>query len=244
MVATTNSTRSRLVGVLGGMGPAATADFYTKLVASCPALTDQEHVPLIIWADPTTPDRSAALLGEGPDPTPWLRRGCITLHEAGAELIVLPCNTAHAFVSAAIAGLDVRFLSMVEEAVTHLEHMVPRGARIGLLATTGTLQSRLYQEALGSRGLVAVVPSASAQTSVMAGIRAVKAGELHRGRTALTEAAAALATDGVDVIVGACTEIPLVLAGADLPVPLIDPAQVLADAVVHDHLRRTANVRR
>jgi len=71
------------VGILGGMGPAATADFYTKLIQSTPATQDQDHLPVIIWADPSMPDRTAALLGNGPGPEHDARRGRVAISRCG-----------------------------------------------------------------------------------------------------------------------------------------------------------------
>src|SRR3546814_6650974 len=83
-----------VIGILGGIGPAATADFYSKLVALTPGSTDQEHPKVVIWADPTVPDRTLALTENGPDPTPWLIRGARVLRESGATTLAIPCNTA------------------------------------------------------------------------------------------------------------------------------------------------------
>src|SRR5436305_14021021 len=86
-----------IAGILGGMGPAATADLYQKIIAATPATRDQEHIPVVIWADPTVPDRTPAVLDGGEDPTPWLLRGAERLVAMGAAFIAVPCNTAHAF---------------------------------------------------------------------------------------------------------------------------------------------------
>src|SRR5690554_4447043 len=90
-------TLGEMLGILGGMGPAATADFYRRLIEATPAETDAEHVPVIVWGDPRTPDRSEAITGVGEDPTPWLRAGIRTLRSAGATKIVVPCLTSHYF---------------------------------------------------------------------------------------------------------------------------------------------------
>src|SRR5204862_453702 len=106
---------SRIVGILGGMGPLATADLYRKIILATPAGRDQDHLHVIIDADPSVPDRSAALRGEAPDPTPWLLRGARRLEAAGAAFIAVPCNTAHAFLPALRPQLAIPILATIEE---------------------------------------------------------------------------------------------------------------------------------
>ncbi|EFL23514.1 aspartate racemase [Streptomyces himastatinicus ATCC 53653] len=168
--------RALKVGILGGMGPAATADFYAKLIRATPAARDQDHVPVVIWADPTIPDRTAALLDHGADPSPWLKRGAHYVALAGANLIAVPCNTAHAFLGAVrSAAAPVPVLDMVAETAEEVARSQP-GATVGILATTGTLTAELYQNALSRCGLKPLIPDSTAQQAVMSAIRQVKAG--------------------------------------------------------------------
>lgn len=222
-----------IVGVLGGMGPAATADFFAKLVRATPARVDQDHLRTIIWSDPTIPDRTAALLSGGTDPTPWLLAGARMLRAAGAGVIAVPCNTAHAFLPAVQADVGVPFVHMIEETVLHIRSRHPQVRRVGLLSTTGTQASALYDEALRRHGLEPLVPSAAAQARVMAGIGRVKAGVVDE-RTAWLVASAALELSdaGAEALVAGCTELPIAIASSEFSVPVIDPTQVLAEAVV------------
>jgi len=226
--------RAAIVGVLGGMGPAATADFYRKLVEATPATTDQQHLQVVVWSDPTIPDRTAALLDGGTDPSPWLRHGLHVLTWAGADLIAVPCNTAHAFLSPAGGRTGVPVVHMIDQAVRAVAELTPPVRRVGLLATTGTVRAGLYQDWLGRAGLAAVLPTDDEQESlVAAAIRAVKAGDRGaRVAAALGSAGASLARRGAQVIIAGCTEIPLVLGERCGPVPVIDPTRVLARAVV------------
>ena len=223
-----------IIGILGGMGPAATADFYGKLVAMTPVQRDQDHLRTVIWSDPTVPDRTEALLGRGPDPTPWLLRGCRVLREAGATVIAIPCNAAHAFVPrfAEQAGLPI--VHMIDEVAKHLAALDPPIGTVGLLATNGTIRSGLYQDWLGRVGLDLVLPDPASQAEeVTAAIRALKAGE--RGAAVaepLRWAAKRLVDRGAQAVIAGCTEIPLGLAPAEVDVPLIDPAAVLARALI------------
>lgn len=226
--------RGVVVGILGGMGPAATADFYQKLVEATPAATDQQHLRVVVWADPTVPDRTAALLDGGPDPTPWLLRGLRVLAEAGAGLIAVPCNTAHAFFTPAAGLAGVPIVHMIDQAVRAVAGMSPPVRQVGLLATTGTVRAGLYQDWLDRAGLRPVLPTpAEQQDLVTAAIHAVKAGD--RGREVarrLDLAAAGLVRRGAQVIIAGCSEIPLVAGGRCAGVPVLDPTRELARAVV------------
>ncbi|WP_197093398.1 aspartate/glutamate racemase family protein [Nonomuraea sp. SBT364] len=220
----------RLVGVLGGMGPAATADFYGKLVEETPATGDQSHVPVVIWADPRVPDRSLNLLGLGEDPTPQLQHGIRALKRAGCEVLAVPCNTAHAFVPRLADEAGLELVSIVEVTADALASAGVTAA--GLLATSGTLHSGLYADALGERGIAAVEPSAGEQRQVSAAIAAVKSGAVTAGqRAALAEVARSLAGRGAERVVAACTEIVLALDSHRVPVPVLDPARLLARRV-------------
>jgi aspartate racemase len=227
---------SRIVGILGGMGPLATADLYRKIILATPASRDQDHLHVVIDADPSVPDRSAALRGEAPDPTPWLLRGARRLEAAGAAFIAVPCNTAHAFLPALRPQLAIPILDMIEEAATRVRRDYPAARQVGVLATRGTIESGLYHRALAAHALKAVCPSDQVQGRLVdAAIAAVKAGDLAPDvGERLAEAGRALVAAGVDVLLAACTEIPLALPPALAPAPFLDPTQALADAVVRE----------
>lgn len=222
-----------VVGILGGMGPEATADFYLKLVRATPAARDQEHLRVLIWSDPTIPDRTEALLAHGADPTPALIAGARLLKEAGAGMLAVPCNTAHAFLKVVQAEVDIPIIHMIEEAAKYVQQLSPTVQKIGLLSTTGTQRAGLYQSWLDRKGVTVIMPTNASQDLVMDSIRAIKAGKTAAEvRPLLTEAALGLIDAGAQAIIGGCTEVPVGLSGNDIPVPLIDPAEILASAVV------------
>ncbi|SKB71511.1 aspartate racemase [Arthrobacter sp. 31Cvi3.1E] len=227
--------KRRVVGILGGMGPAATADFYMKLVQATPALSDQDHLQVIIWSDPTIPDRTEALLAHGPDPTPMLISGARLLQRAGAEMLAVPCNTAHAFLGEVQEAVDLPIVHMIEETAKHVQRLEPRITRLGLLSTTGTQKAGLYQTWMERIGVQVLVPRAGSQEdAVMTSIRAIKAGNSGADvREQLTYAATELIDAGAQAVIGGCTEIPVGLDAQDISVPFIDPAQVLAESLVH-----------
>lgn len=228
-----------VVGILGGMGPAATADLYAKIVAATPAQRDQEHVRVVVWADPTTPDRTAALEGTGPSPVPWLQQGVDRLERSGASFIVVACNTAHAFLPQLTTHVPV--VRIMDETARAVRETHPAATRVGLLATRGTVKTRLYQDAFAAVGLAVVVPDEARQAAVSEAIARVKRGDKGPDVTALVDKAgrALAAEQGAEVLVTGCTELPLVYRREDAPVPVVDPTDALARAVV----RRAAAAR-
>ncbi|MDX3517709.1 aspartate/glutamate racemase family protein [Streptomyces scabiei] len=244
---TTAAVRTtEVIGILGGMGPAATADFYTKLVAETPGSSDQDHLRTVIWSDPSIPDRTEALLGDGPDPTPWLLDGSRVLREAGATVIAIPCNTAHAFVPRIAAHAGLPIVHMIGEVARHLTTRTPRIGTVGLLATTGTVRAGLYQEWLDRFGIRLLLPDADGQQGeVMTAVRAVKAGVRDTATTArLARAARGLTERGAQAVIAGCTEVPLGLPADAVDAPLVDPALVLARALVRRALAGRAMVQR
>lgn len=224
---------SEVIGILGGMGPAATADFYAKLVANTHVLKDQDHPQVVIWSDPAIPDRTEALLDGGEDPTPWMEHGIEILAGAGATMVAIPCNTAHAFVPALAKRAPIPIVHMIGEVARELAEVPERVTRIGLLATTGTCRTGLYQQWMDQRGIEVLLPADDDQDAVMTAIRAVKAGQVGPATLELfAEVARHLVDAGAQAIVAGCTEIPLALSAEAVSVPLVDPVQVLARAVL------------
>jgi aspartate racemase len=219
------------VGVLGGMGPAATIDFMAKVLrhSQAGAAREQDNVRLIVDSNPALPDRNAAIAGTGPSPAPMLAEMARGLAAAGAQLLVMPCNAAHAFADAVIAATPLPFLHLVQETVAAIAERHPHARRIGVLAVSGAAEARLYERALESRGLLPVIPDAATRSAFMEAIWRIKAGDMVAGRDGVRATAMRLIEDGAELIVAGCTEVPLVLGANDLAVPLIDATDVLAE---------------
>ncbi len=217
------------------MGPLATADFYAKFVRLTPARTDQEHPRVIIDSNSKIPDRTAGLFRQGPDPTPHLVATARALVRSGADLIVIPCNSAHAYLGAIRDGVHVPILDMMGEVAAVTAALKPRPRAVGLLATPGTIHSRLYHRALARRGIAVVESTRAEDARLLAAIKSVKAGDLGSGvRERVRAAAAALIHRGADAIILGCTELPLVMAAGDAPVPVLDGTEILAAAAVRE----------
>ncbi|PWS35862.1 aspartate/glutamate racemase family protein [Falsiroseomonas bella] len=223
-----------MLGVLGGMGPLASAEFMRRLTLLTPAERDQDHIPAVLWSDPRVPDRTAARLGGGEDPLPALLRGIRGLEAAGCGAIAIPCNTVHGWFEAMQAATPLPILHIVDAAAAELARLgVPRG-RIGVMGTAGTLAMRLYQQRLEGRGYECLVPTETEMARLVTpGIAEVKANRVAEAHAPLAESARALAARGARAVVLGCTEIPLgIAAGPPLPFPVCDTIDALARAAI------------
>ncbi len=206
------------LGIVGGVGPAATVDFMGKIVKNTTAAKDQDHIKMVVEQNPQIPDRTANLLRDEADPTVALYATCKRLELEGANAIAIPCNTAHAYVERIQPHLSVPIVNMLTETVRHIVDKYGRGTKVGLLATSGTVESRVYHEA--AAGLLDLItPTSEFQTKVMDaiyGLKGVKAGHTH-GVCAeqLREAIAHLQSREAKVQILGCTELPLIFAQTD-----------------------------
>lgn len=210
------------------MGPAATLDFYDKLIRATPATRDQDHVRVTIWADPTVPDRSEALHKDGTDPSPWLEAGIQRLVDSGCDVLACPCNTAHPFLPALLEGKDIEFVSIVDAAL----HGVIRGGpprRVGVLTTDGTRRTGIYQDALNAAGYEPVLLSDSGQDRLTKVIYDVKAGcSGAHGGSELTEILEEFRIQGVTTAIAGCTELSVIRDDVTTNMDIIDSSQELA----------------
>lgn len=220
-----------VVGVLGGMGPAATVDFQRRLIAATPAADDADHAHVIVDNNPKVPSRIRALIdGDGEDPTPVLVAMARRLERAGADFLVMPCNTAHHYRPAIAAAVSVPVWDMVAITLAQVAAGTGQGATVGMLASPALRRIGLYEPCASRHNLG--LRYADDEAPLLAVIRAVKADRLQSAdRQELDRTAARLVTDGADVLVLACTEFSLMTgAGAGAGVPVIDSMQALAEA--------------
>ncbi len=220
--------RWRPIGVIGGMGPAATADFIRRIGAAVGAARDSDHPRLFVDSNPHVPDRTAARAGTGPSPGPVLAAMAQGLVAQGAEVLAMPCNAAHGWADAIRAATPALFIDIVDAAVTAA---IACGARrIGILGIGATIDARLYHRRIEAQGLTALDPD---RTAVEALVRRIKAGDTGADvRAGMAAVAARLADAGADAVIAACTEVPLVLAQRDIAVPLVDATATLVAATL------------
>lgn len=215
----------KTLGVLGGMGPAATLDFLAKLQAATPAARDQDHIRVLVDINPQVPDRNT----EGDAAGPVLANMAVRLRDAGAEVLAIACNTAHAFVGEVREASGLPLVDMIDEACAAAR--IGGARKVGVLAT-GAAQG-LYAERLRGVGLEPVLPTRAKQELFMNLLYRIKAGDLGEDVEAeLALVAYALADAGAEAVIAGCTEVPLVLGEDSLEIPLIDAGRVLAERCV------------
>ncbi len=212
----------RLCGILGGMGPEATVYFFSKIVELTLADKDQDHIPLLIYNYPQIPDRTLAYLGIGKSPLEELVRGIKKLQESGCDIIAIPCNSAHLWYKDMVEKTNAKIINMIELTVKRFK----KGDKVGLLATTLTVKSKLYEEPLRQGGVEVLLPED--QEFVMNQIRLIKSGKIEKARSELLKVADSLIRRGASHILAGCTEVPLALKKEDFQIPLVDPMEIMA----------------
>lgn len=226
----------KTIGILGGMGPEATAYFYELIISQTKAEKDQDHIKAVILSNPEIPPRTDAIQKTGPNPAPLLIEGFQRLKDAGADFVVMPCVTAHYFYPEVKEKVEIPFISLLDESVHWAQKEVPGLRKAGLIASSGTLESRLFHDVFKSAGIEIVTPEPDEQTQVMDAIfgpRGIKAGFTSGfPKEMLDNIAKVLVARGADAIIAGCTEVPLVLKEPDIPVPLIDPLRIAARACI------------
>ena len=217
---------SRVAGVLGGLGPAATIDFMRRVLALSDASTEQQHVRLIVDQNPGVPNRQQAILADGISPGPVLAAMAAGLERAGANFLVMPCNTAHAWQDDITAATSLPFVSIVDACVA----AIPGGiTALGVLETPACKQAGVYAAALATAGFDYLALTDAECAQLMDVAYAVKQGDCGARQQAVTKVlAAALAERGARAIIVACTELPLVLGDDAANVPLVVSTDALA----------------
>ena len=229
----------RRMGVLGGMGPQATVDFLNQVIALTPADGDQDHLRILIDNNPKVPDRQAAMRGDDTGVRNALRDMALGLERQGADFLVMPCNTAHAFVADAAAAVGIPLLSIIDVTAQAVTDAAPDARKVGLLATDACIAAGIYQKAAATLPFDIMIPADAGQAECMALIRQVKAGDVGASvRERMQVLAKSLIDDGADALIAGCTEIPLVLEDDEVPVPLISSTDVLAARAVDFALGR------
>jgi len=206
------------------MGPAATLAFLERIQALTPADGDADHIRILMDLNPQVPDRNTRL-GEAER---VLADMATRLTRAGAEVLAMPCNTAHAQ-AAGVRAAGTPFIDMIaataDEAVSHGERL------IGILATPGG--EALYQAALSARNVQAVLLSGEDRSTFMSLVYGVKRGDVgEAARAEMRRLAEALITAGAERLIAGCTEVPLLLGQGEVSAPLTDSAEVLAQACI------------
>ena len=227
----------KTIGIIGGMGPAATADLMMKIIEMTAADSDQEHIPMIIDNNTRIPDRTAAILSGGADPVPEMTASAKRLEAAGADFIIIGCNTAHYFVPAFEKEISIPVVSMLKETALALREKSVKSAAV--LATDGTVKSGLYAKALAAEGIEDIYPTDEQQRLLMSVIYDyIKKGITDPAKLPHDEMlimAEDLKSRGAEALIMACTELPLAfdLTGI-IDDTCMDPTRVLAAAAIRE----------
>lgn len=216
-----------VLGILGGLGPMSTVYLYQMITQHTLAHRDQDHIDIVISSRATTPDRTAYILGESQDdPFTQMARDAEMLVNYGATLLTIPCNTAHYFYDQLATTLNVPILNMVQLTVRHARAM--GCTRLGILATSGTVDSQTYQRVCHAEGIDCVVPSAPRQADLMDIIyKQIKSG-LPPSMAVFDAIAAELRHAGCECAVLGCTELSLIKRDYQLDSFYLDSSEVLA----------------
>lgn len=219
------------IGIIGGMGSLATCDLFKKIINMTDAKSDQEHIHICIDCNTNIPDRTKAILGGGENPVPEMVRSGVRLQSMGADVLVMPCNTAHYFYDKITPFFDIPLLNMLKE--TALEIQKRNIKKVGLLATDGTIKSRVYHTALAEAGIDLVIPSPLKQASVMDVIyKGIKSSNWNIDLSGFHGAIDELFAQGAEILVLGCTELPVAFEIFHIDRPAIDPTAVLAAAAI------------
>jgi aspartate racemase len=226
---------SQTIGILGGMGPMATVDLFKKIVKNTSAVSDSEHIPIIIYNNPQIPSRVEAILDGKKSPLPELIRSARLLENAGADFIIIPCHTAHVWLSEIQAAIRIPIYSMIENTVSCIEeHYQSLSDSILLLGTKAILQKKLYQNAFEQRGLKLHVPKSFDQDIVASAIFEVKSSHLENNSyiEPLNQMLNRYYSSGITAVLGVCTEIPLLFPFLNPKIEKLDPTLMLAKMAI------------
>lgn len=225
--------KEQTVGILGGMGPEATADLFFKIIKATNAKSDADHLHIIIDDNPKIPSRLDAILHGGISPVPDMVKTVENLQRAGADFVIIGANTAHWFYDDVQSQVDIPILNIIKETVDWTKTEFPNIKKIGLLATTGTVKTQLYENAFKKEKVDIIVPEDEKQNIVMNGILDFKyGGNVEKIRMRFLAIIDELKRQGVEAVILGCTEIPIILNKNIHDSFYIDPNEIIAEAVV------------
>ncbi len=205
---TETMAKANILGILGGLGPMATVYFYELLIAHTEASCDQDHIDVIVSGRATTPDRTAFILGRSLEsPMPAMAEELRRLEKAGADLIVMPCNTAHYFYDELSSIATVPMLNIVSETLNHCAGLGMK--KIGLLATEGTVRAGSYEKIAGPLGIEIMIPEKSEQEEISRQIYGRIKKNLSPDAGAVRAISGRMLDSGCDTVVLGCTELSL-----------------------------------
>jgi aspartate racemase len=243
------TNKVKTVGILGGMGAATDAYFRKALLDNTIVVeSEREHVPVVLYSDPSMPGKNDYIMGKGPNPTPYIISALQKLQIFTPDFIVMPCNTIHIpeYLNTIKESIDIPILHLIKAVKQYVKIHHPEVKKIGLLATPATIENRLYQSIFGD-DVEFIIPSKENQEKVWGAINGVKIGDHEKSDRAVEkagrrspanlvlDAAEDVKAQGAEIIIGGCTELPIALPPERLAmekdfakIPFIDTIKVLA----------------
>jgi len=230
----------KTIGIMGGMGPMATVDLMKKIILATPASKDQEHIPMLVDNNSQIPDRTKAIMGQGASPAPEMVKTAKRLMMAGADFIIIACNTAHYFLPEILPQISIPVLSIID--VTTNSALEKGFKSVGLLATTGTVSTGLYQKKLEASGIQCITPPTDKQHLIDDMIyQGVKANNENYDTRAVKELLAEMQNAGAEAFILGCTEVPVAVSMYKLQGEFIDATDELAKAAIKFAKEEEAN---
>ncbi len=222
----------KTLGILGGMGPLATADLFKKVVMMTEAERDQDHIYILVDSDPSIPDRTSFLLGDGENPLKHLIKSARKLESMGANCIIMPCNTAHYFYDDIVKEINTPFLNMIVETGKKIHRMHSHIKKVGLLGTKGTCDLGIYEKIFKNYNIEIAKPDSKHQEYVTKLIRNVKKGHFNLDTSNIYETIENLKEQNAELFILGCTELPIAFQVFNIKEKTLDPTAVLAESAI------------
>jgi aspartate racemase len=226
----------KVLGIIGGMGPEATTDFMNRVIRMTPATDDKDHIRMIVDNHPQIPSRIKALFEKnGEDPTVCLVQIARNLEKWGADLVAIPCNTAHYYYQAVQNSVQIPVLNMLDLVVDMIKRNHPGLKNVGFLGSTAVIQTELYEKKLAQHSISIKYPKPGRQDRIMDAIRAIKSGKCSDSELqSVVDTASKLMRSGAEVLIIGCTELSATCQLFPDHIGFYDASQVLAEAVVKE----------
>ena len=223
----------KVIGILGGMGPAATVELFGRIVNNTSAKMDQDHVNTVIINDPQIPDRTEFILGKGDNPVPRMVDNLKKLSQVGADVAIIPCMTAHSFISEMQEKSPIPIINAIELVETYLQESYPEVQKIGLLATSGSVESGVFKKYLSKEIITPNNAEQERLMNVIYGKHGIKSGNIgNKVLLELTNIVDKIKEKRVQAVIAGCTELSLVMNEESVNMPVIDPILLLAKEAV------------
>ena len=219
----------KTIGIIGGMGPLATVHLYERIVLRTKALRDQDHIRVLIDSNTNIPDRTKAIIGDGEDPTVELIKSAKILENGGADFLIMPCNTAHYFINIIQESVNIPFVNMVEETVKYTFEKYGNDTVVGMLATDGTIKSKIYENYYSKLGIKAIVPEKTQEDVMKFIYDVIKKGNYSEGTDLLFRAVEELKQMGATSFLLGCTELSSAQYLYKFEGAFINPIEILTE---------------